>query len=773
MSFSIYVNSSDKNPSDQINDLMTNFILNYNTRVILGFANFNITDSDSESIPGIDNMTDSDIINLVKVVQNDNIKSKISLSIGGPNHFANSELYSNPEQLANNINKLLIKYKFSGVDFNIQEINVPYDFVKNLSLLINTLRSINNGLNITLTITTQGWDLNLNKFYQIELINSTIHNINALQTMEYDMLIDGDNTYAQQIIKDIDFYLHNWLVQTNKLIVILKPGIDNTLIDNNKHNLLIPDALFVANAIKSIQCNGICIWSAYIDSKGCDGNDPNEYSVEIKTILELYPPGPPHPLPPNPPTSPKLTKDEISKIKVNVSRIIDYTQKTYDEQKFVINDVINTLKIAVSNPPADPQSDTWKIWVDLGIDVICIILPEVGVPAKVAMSAEIGLSIFKSTLDYLTENSKSFKDNPELQLDVDQTYLSERNKYTCDAIKKYFSFMYDDPQTYRDQDFKYKDKSYTLRDLIDIDIPDPNSTVFFSMVQQNGRQFRNLITVSEMAKIKIWNIYNICDGGYDPDHGIEQDSPFGWIFNPITYKVYNKRIRGINKGDVGKGARIFANDEIWHFHPDYNHVEAFGNSDDDLVSSFLFAGNQFINSDSNKEDDKKKPSQHAGLVYPWIVTDKYILSQRWYITNGPVETTSAQYALADGDFMKWLFIDDGFGNVINPNGAMYRYDILRNGLLDNGKDIPENISYDGPIQFQSSDNQYKYPGCSDLSSDNYNKIYTDDFYTYSKIKGVEEIVEEEGGVIEQVKEESIFRIIWKYIRKMCCKRKSE
>jgi hypothetical protein len=769
MSFSIYVNSSDKNPSDQINDLMTNFILNYNTRVILGFANFNITDSDSESIPGIDNMTDSDIINLVKVVQNDNIKSKISLSIGGPNHFANSELYANPEQLANNINKLLLKYKFSGVDFNIQEINVPYDFVKNLSLLINTLRSINNGLNITLTITTQGWDLNLNKFYQIELINSTIHNINALQTMEYDMLIDGDNTYAQQIIKDIDFYIHNWLVQTNKLIVILKPGIDNTLIDNNKHNLLIPDALFVANAVKSIQCNGICIWSSYIDSKGCDGNDPNEYSVEIKTILELYPPGPPHPLPPNPPTSPKLTKDEISKIKVNVSRIIDYNQKTYDEQKFVINDVINTLKIAVSNPPADPQSDTWKIWVDLGIDVICIILPEVGVPAKVAMSAEIGLSIFKSTLDYLTENSKSFKDNPELQLDVDQTYLSERNKYTCDAIHKYCSFMYDDPQTYRDQDFKYKDKSYTLRDLIDIDIPDPNSTVFFSMVQQNGRQFRNLITVSEMAKIKIWNIYNICDGAVDPDHGIDQDVPFGWIFNPITYKVYNKRIRGINKGDVGKGARIFANDEIWHFHPDYAHVEAFGNSDDDLVGSFLYAGNQFINSDSNKDDDKKKPSQHAGLVYPWIVCDKYILSQRWYITNGPVETTSAKYALADGDFMKWLFIDDGFGNVINPNGAMYRYDILRNGLLDNAKDIPENIPYDGPIQFQSSDNQYKYPGCSDLSSDNYNKIYTDDFYTYSKLGEGESAEEGE----EEVEEESIFKIILKYVCRMCCKRKSE
>jgi hypothetical protein len=119
--------------------------------------------------------------------------------------------------------------------------------------------------------------------------------------------------------------------------------------------------------------------------------------------------------------------------------------------------------------------------------------------------------------------------------------------------------------------------------------------------------------------------------------------------------------------------------------------------------------------------------------------------------------------------MKWLFIDDGFGNVINPNGAMYRYDILRNGLLDNAKDIPENIPYDGPIQFQSSDNQYKYPGCSDLSSDNYNKIYTDDFYTYSKLGEGESAEEGE----EEVEEESIFKIILKYVCRMCCKRKSE
>lgn len=767
MSFSIYVNSSDKNPSDQVNDLMTNFILNSNTRVILGFANFNITDPDADTIPGINNISAADIKNLEEVVQNKNIKSKLSLSIGGPNHFANSDLYSNPEQLANNINKLLTKYKFDGVDFNLGDQNpVSSDFINNVSSLINTLRSINKDLHITLTTGAQAW---VPGNYEPELIKQTIDNINAWQVMEHDLYIFNFENYIQQIQYDINYYINTWEINPNKIIIILKPGIDNTGTDSDKHKLSLSDAVSGATFAQDKKCQGVGIWTSYIDSKGCDGNEPNEYSVEIKTLLELYPPGPPHPLPPTPPTSPKLTKDEIAKIKDNIAKINDYNQSTYDEQQYVINDVIETLKIAISSPPADPKSNTWKIWVGLAIDVICVILPEVGVPAKVAMSAEIGLSVVKSTLDYLTENSESFKENPELQLNVDKRDLSERNKYTCDAIKKYFTFMYDDPQTYRDQVFNYKDKDYTLRDLIDINMPDSNSTVFYSMVHQNGRQFRNQITVTEMAKIKIWNIYNICDGRVDPDHGLEQDIPFGWIFNPITYKVYNKRIRGINKEDIGNGVRIFANDEIWHFHPDYAHVEAFGNSDDDLVGSFLYAGNQFINSNNNKEDDKKRPSQHAGLVYPWLVADKYVYSQRWYITNGPVETTSANYALANGEFMYWLFIDDGFGNVINPEGAMYRYDILRNGLLDNAKDIPEDIIYDGPIQFKSSDNKYKYPGCSDLTTNDYNKIYTDDFYTLSKLKVVEEEKIEE----VKIKEESIFKIIWKYIRRICCKRKSE
>jgi hypothetical protein len=39
--------------------------------------------------------------------------------------------------------------------------------------------------------------------------------------------------------------------------------------------------------------------------------------------------------------------------------------------------------------------------------------------------------------------------------------------------------------------------------------------------------------------------------------------------------------------------------------------------------------------------------------------------------------------------MKWLFIDDGAGNVINPDGVGYRYDIIcKSNIMRNQHMVP-------------------------------------------------------------------------------------
>lgn len=277
MSYSTYITTWDTNkPYQLVQDMINKSVLKSNTRIILAFASFNFLNADY--IPGINNMSINDILKLTDLVHSTN--SKISLSIGGATYpFYGSDLYNKPGDLANNINILLNKCNFDGVDFDIEDSssNVPSDFATNAASLINTLRSLNKSLNITLTTAAQAWASNN---YQQNLLNLTIGNINAWQPMEYDLWIDPSSDYYNQIIYDINFYLNNWKVNPNKIILGLMPGKD----DSNK-NLSLQYALDLTSFAKSKNLQGVMTWTANVDSNGCDGNAQYAYSLGIESIL--------------------------------------------------------------------------------------------------------------------------------------------------------------------------------------------------------------------------------------------------------------------------------------------------------------------------------------------------------------------------------------------------------------------------------------------------------------------------------------------------------
>ena len=109
MSYSTYITSWDKNPYDQVQDMLKNNVIKPNTRIILAFASFNF--SSTTYIPGLNNISIDDLIKLTSLVHSNN--GKISLSIGGATYpFYNSDLYSKPGDLANNINVMLNKCNF-------------------------------------------------------------------------------------------------------------------------------------------------------------------------------------------------------------------------------------------------------------------------------------------------------------------------------------------------------------------------------------------------------------------------------------------------------------------------------------------------------------------------------------------------------------------------------------------------------------------------------------------------------------------------------------
>jgi len=276
MSYSTYFTTWDRPPYDQIQEMINNKVLQPNTRVILAFASFNF--DSTNYIPGLGNMTLSDVMKVTDLVHS--VNSKISLSIGGATYpFTGSDLYESPGFLASNINTVLNNCGFDGVDFDIEDASpVANDFVNNAASLINTLRSLNPTLNITLTTAAQGWSSNN---YQQALLNLTIGNINAWQPMEYDLWIDPSSSYYNQIEFDINFYMNTWKVNPNKIILGLMPGRDDI-----GRDLTLQYALDLTAFAKSNNLQGVMTWDANIDSKGVDGNVPYSFSCGIQSTLK-------------------------------------------------------------------------------------------------------------------------------------------------------------------------------------------------------------------------------------------------------------------------------------------------------------------------------------------------------------------------------------------------------------------------------------------------------------------------------------------------------
>ena len=275
-SYTTYVTTWGTDPLTQIQSMINKSVIQSNTRIVLAFASFNFTSTDY--IPGFNNISMKTVQQITNLVHSHG--GKISLSVGGATYpFAGSDLYSNPGDLANNINQILINSGFDGVDFDIEDYygNVPSNFANQAASLINTLKSINNGLYITLTTPAQAWSSGC---YQQELINLTIGNLSAWQPMEYDLWVESGSTYAYQIQYDINYYINTWNVSPDKIILGLLPGSDDT----NK-DLTLQDALNLTSFAKSLYLQGVMTWDADIDSLGPDGNAPYAYSLGIQSIL--------------------------------------------------------------------------------------------------------------------------------------------------------------------------------------------------------------------------------------------------------------------------------------------------------------------------------------------------------------------------------------------------------------------------------------------------------------------------------------------------------
>jgi hypothetical protein len=199
------------------------------------------------------------------------------------------------------------------------------------------------------------------------------------------------------------------------------------------------------------------------------------------------------------PTSPELTQDEINKIKDNINNITDFNNMMYSLQTTSILEVYDKLYSATkpANVP-DSKKEHWS-------NILCSALEIVGILSD-QPEIEVLAVVIGGVVEYITENSDEFKTE---KVDLSKDFESEliRNDDTYDTMGTMIGNMYDDPNKYRDQVLSITGyKSCVLRDLIDIVIPNKNTTAFKNALIAHRRAFQQKITIEEMAKLENWEL---------------------------------------------------------------------------------------------------------------------------------------------------------------------------------------------------------------------------------------------------------------------------
>jgi hypothetical protein len=436
---------------------------------------------------------------------------------------------------------------------------------------------------------------------------------------------------------------------------------------------------------------------------GCCGNRRNNNNVYVPSKL---PRG--------------LTPDQIQKLKTNLNNLIDFNDLSYSSSSLIPDEVYRYLK---SFQKTDPGLTTFERLLDSSYELI----GELPIEGANVFAWFIG-----GILDSYTQS------NPP-NLNIDFGDIESRYNKTYLQIRLDLSLIYDDPIKYIDKELPINfgtKKSITLRELINYNLPGKDSEIFSTMLQAHARGFRSALCKQELPKTNQWKLaYVSFDDGcaYIPGNTVREI-----LFHPILWAENFPE-----KGDSNRAN----NSEITDRHPNIPFIE---------VTS------QNTNIESMKETLGKfcqlQPQAYVnGYVEHIQYTEnlritaifKYYLMERF---DGP-----DSWDLANENFCKWLFIDDSFGNVINPDGCGTRSDILRNwgGIANTDKMLgQQELSNDLNDIMKSEINNYvkkwdlKIRIVQEPIIDN--KIYEES--TIEEVKEEEEIKEEEVKE-EEVKEE--------------------
>jgi len=204
-------------------------------------------------------------------------------------------------------------------------------------------------------------------------------------------------------------------------------------------------------------------------------------------------------------------------------------------------------------------------------------------------------------------------------------------------------------------------KTISLHDLLLLDIPNKNSDEFNTLLELQKNKFRTAICKHLILNKYNWSIIEI-QPYEDKCISLTNNNIFPANKTPLFVNYWNQCLSS-NTYMYSCSNKI----------PDFDIVTQESN-----YESYVKIMGEFVSK--------------IGAVY---ILNKNIENKYYYFTYFLASSyNNSSWNMVDKSITDWLFIDDGFGNIINPNGCGTREDIFRNWGIKFGENIPNynNIS---------------------------------------------------------------------------------
>jgi hypothetical protein len=344
-----------------------------------------------------------------------------------------------------------------------------------------------------------------------------------------------------------------------------------------------------------------------------------------------------------------LTPEQLKILQTNLQNLIDFNDTSYMNSNPVIQEVYYMLK-SIDND--DPGISIFESLLDSSYELINI-LP---IPGADIISWFIGGILH------------SYTNNPDTMLNEDFGEISIRYNKTYYQIRNDLTTMYDNINEFLDIVYNIPDsidstkKTITLRELLNYNVPDKYSENYTKLLQAHTREFRSSICKREFPNANKLSLLQVEVITNDP---ISRENVMPADNNPLFALWWDNKASG---NGIDSDPFMYAcknkipNIEIIS---DTNDHVAYIKTLGDFVTKI---GSAFI---VDIGSDPKNTEYYYYLVY--FLASYYDGDFYWNI--------------ADKSLSDWLFKDDGFGNIINPDGCGMRSDIIKNWGVTYGNNI--------------------------------------------------------------------------------------